>query len=404
MFSAYMFHAVNMIVAIVLVPLLLHHLSPSEYALWLIFLAFGGLTIHLQNAIQNSSVKEIARGLHLGEEPVESLQRMRSAYAGLVVFVMFPFLIVGLIYLHINNYGNYFIEWCIFALTYAVIYWFAPNYSVLLGTDRVSTSNRINTLTRFLYLVFAAGLLAQGFSVLAVCLSFALSTLVSAAFSTYATRNDTYPQWKWSLSLNLKPYAIFAVCAYALYNGSFLVAAAKFPRDVIASYGLGLQIGLLLVTLSLAPLQVWLARLVRAISSGDEKKELLRNLVVINLIFLSGAIFLLIFGNELLLLVGSRIALPQHLELILGAFAVELNIAVLVNYLMARGDYGFVRIYVPISICALLLGIMTVIVSGNLYAFIVVPLCIQILFCLPRMFLFTFTRTSADYVPESKIS
>jgi len=396
MISAYTFHAVNLVVAMLLVPLLLHYLSPAEYSLWLIFTAFGGFTIHLQNAIQNTSIKEIARGMHLGEEMVESLQRMRSAYAGLVLIVTFPFLGIGLAYLHFIVEGAYTLEWCLFVMSYAVVYAFAPNYSILLGMDRVATSNKINTVTRLLYFLVAAVLLNYGLSILAICLSFALSTIVSAVLSTAVTRNHTNPPWKWSLSRNVTPYAIFAVSAFALYNGSYLIAVTKFPQDLTASYGLGLQISLLLLTLSLAPLQVWLARLVRAIATGDERKELLRNLVVINLIFGSGAIFLLVFGDDLLLLIASRIPLPKQLVLIFCAFAVELNIAVLVNFLMAKDNYRFVKIYVPVALTGLGLGILAVYLTNNIYGFIIVPLCIQSVVSLPWIARITFAKQSID--------
>ena len=79
MVAAYVFHAVNMAVSILLVPLFLRHLDPSEYALWLIFTAFGGVTLQLQNAIQNVSVKEIARGVHLGEGPDRDTVNARKA-------------------------------------------------------------------------------------------------------------------------------------------------------------------------------------------------------------------------------------------------------------------------------------------------------------------------------------
>lgn len=394
MIAAYVFHAANIAASILLVPLLLRHLESSEYALWLLFTVFGGVTLHIQNAIQNASVKEIARSIHIHDELVQALQRMRSAYAGLTLFVAFPFLGFGLIYLRLIGFEDYALEWCIFIMSYAMVYAFAPNFAVLLGTDRVAKCNNINTLTRVLYLFAVAAFLKLGLSILGLCISFALTSLVGILLSSYATKKDSNPPWKWSLNPNITRYACFAVVAFALYNGSLLIAATMFSKETIAAYGLGLQVCLLLVTLSLAPLQVWLARLVRAIALGDEKKELLRNLAVINFIYISGALFLLVFGNNLLVFIGSGVPLPDRLNLILLAFAVELNLAVLINFLMTKGNYRFVQVYVLISLTGLCFGTVIAYITDNIYSFIAVPLCLQAILCLPWIVRIAFAELS----------
>ena len=383
MFSAYLFHFVNLAVAFAMVPLLLYFLDSAEYVVWLIFSAFGGFTIHMQNAIQNTSVKEIARGVHLDEDLAASLQRMRSAYAGLALFVAIPYWTIGLVYLNFNDQQQFFIEWSLFVASFAVVYTIAPKHCLLLGTDRVALSNRINTVTRLLYIFVAFALLNFGLSVMAVCISFICSTALSGILSYYVTSTDRDPPWKWSLSQNIPAYAIFAVTAYALYNGAFLITAILFDKNIIASYGLGLQIALYLMILSLAPLQVWLARLVRAIASKDVKRELLKSMAFVNFIFLSGAILLFFFGDDLLKIVRSQVSLPPQLPYIFVAFWIELNIAVIVNYLMVRGNYRFVKFYVPAALCALMMGVFGIYVTRNLYVFIIVPLIIQALVCLP---------------------
>ena len=394
MVAAYLFHAVNIAVAILLVPLLLRHLDAAEYALWLIFMAFGGATLHLQNALQSSSVREIARGVHLGDGLDLALQRMRTAYAGLAAFVAIPLFGIGLSYLSVIGAMDYRLEWSVFILSYALLYAIAPNFSVLLSTDRVTTCNNINTLTRALYLVGVVVFLNLDLSILGLCIAFAISTLATAILSTYATRYHNNPPWKWSISPNIAPFALFAVSGFTLYNGSLLIAAPHFSREIIATYGLGLQMSTLLYTVSLAPLPVWLARLMRAIASGEERKELLRNVVGINLLFAFGALILLMFGSKLLVLIDSRIPLPGRLDLILFAFAVEMNIAVLVNFLMAKGNYQFVRVYVPIAVTGIVGGAVAGYITNNIYSFIVVPVCLQSVLCLPLIARIVFAELS----------
>jgi len=394
MIPAYVFHAVSIAVSILLIPLFLHHLDSSQYALWLVFTVFGGMTLHLQNAIQNASVKEISRGVHLHGDLVQAIQRMRSAYAGLTLFVAFPFFGLGLIYLNLTGYGIYTLEWCIFIMSYVLVYAFAPNFSLLLGSDRVAKCNYINTLTRMLYLLAAFYFLEHGFSVLGICISFAISSLLGVALSSIATRKDINPAWKWSINPNFIGYGFFALAAFYLYSGSILVAATRFPLETIAAYGLGIQISILLVALSLAPLQVWLARLVRTIGSGSEKKELQRSLIAINCVYISGSVLLFVFGGDLLVLVGSSIPLLDRIDLVLLAFAVELNIAILINFLMSKGNYQFVKPYVLISVAGFAAGIVAVYITNNIYGFVVAPLCFQSILSLPWMARIIFAELS----------
>lgn len=401
--AAYLFHAVNLAVSMLMLPLLLAELSIGEYAIWLIFTAFGGATLQIQNAIQNVVVKDLARGFYGGSREIFDVVwwRTRRAYLFLALIVAGPVLVFGLFYLERLSVRTVTLSvelgWVIFVLSYALVYLFTPRNILLIGTDRVDVYNNINTLTRILYFIGIVIGLQFDLAILGICIGFAFSTMVGSVLAMFATRapvqlREPVPGAGQPLPVesNVLNYALFSTASFGLYNGMLLVAASMFPEGLIASYGLALQIGTLLTALSIAPLQVWLGKLTTAVALGDRKhegREVARTQLVTNLVFVPGFAGVVVLGSSLLRFIGSDLSLPPSQMLLLfgAAFLVELNIVTLVNYHMIRGDYGFVLPYVVFALVGVCLSVIAALLTHNIYAFIVLPLVIQGLIALPLL-------------------
>lgn len=389
---AYIFQAVNMAVAIILVPLLLHYLQVEGYAVWLIFTAMGGATIQLQTTIQTVMVREVAREYHGGGGGA-AMRRTRRAYTFLAAFVAGPYMLAGLAYLYyLKEPPVIMTAWVIYSASFAVVYWLGPNNAQLLATERVAANNTVMIISRVLYLAFVLVFLDMGLSVLGVCLAFAVSTGVGGVLCVRATRRSTLPELP---AGEIRPprgsigrYGLFTITAFSLYNGAFLIAASIFPKTSIASYGFGLQIATLVTAIALTPVQVWLGRLIRAISSGS-RAHLLRELSLTaastNATFLLGFLGLIVVGPPLLVLLRSNMTLPPFwmLALIFLAFAIELNISVLVNFLMTKGNFSFVPIYAATALIGIVAGVVGARLTGNIQLFVLAPSCIQGLVGLP---------------------
>jgi hypothetical protein len=167
------------------------------------------------------------------------------------------------------------------------------------------------------------------------------------------------------------------------------VAVSFFPKDVVGSYSLVLQALTILSTFSLVPIQVWLARLVIAINNDNQDeviRELARTFLCVNLLFVTGIVLLLLFGNSLLGYIGSSVLLPGNSDLLIVAlaFMVEINLFVLINLLVTKRRYGFIRPYVACVAAGLSLALCGIWLSlGLITSLIVLPAIVQIVVCLP---------------------
>lgn len=402
--AAYLFHLVNLLVSVAMVPVLLGGLSVADYAIWLAFLTIGNATIQIQNAVQSVVVKDISRAYHGTSVPHfrNARRRTRRAYLGLVALVLGPVMAGGFVYLDAigasSDVAPTGVAWVIFILAFASVYLCGPYNALLIGTGHVGRQNNINTLTRLIQLAGVMAALAAGYGILGLSVAFAVATMSGSALSALAARGVGGPIGEAAAERSgrapprssILGYICFAAAAYGLYNGMYLVVAAHVSRDTAASYGLSIQIATLLLAVATAPFNVWLARLTRAVARGDGEAaaaEVARTFLVVNLVFATGFAGLMVLGAPLLELIGADMRLPshRHLALVGVAFMIEANILVLVNYLMVRGDFGFVRPYVAGAVVGTALGVLTARWTGYVYAFIALPALVQGCVALPLL-------------------
>ncbi len=412
--TAYLHQSVNLVVGIATVLLLLRYLGINEYILWSLFIAFGGLTLHVENSIQMLAVRDIARQHHgCSQERLKaSLLRARRMYQGLASIVAVPLAMVGILYLYFmtaeKTGTDWKFEWAIFIITYAINYWFGTNNAVLLATDRLAIFSIVSTCTRIIHFALCWALLAHGWAVLGLCISFAIGVFINVTAMRFAGHWSLKQSYRFAgkhanqseeietntsgiTRGNLLHYTIVAIAAFALYRGSILMATAFFPTEMVAQYALAIQAFGMIATLALVPINLWLSGLVRAVLAGNAiwiLRELARTLLAVNLCFVVCVFLLMLAGDTLLVSVGTQLVLPPGgtLALVGIAFLIEANLFVLINFFVTRNSYTFTSVY---------LGATTLAIGGALVAsmlgapmeiaLLVVPICIQCCLSLPRL-------------------
>jgi hypothetical protein len=406
--AAYLNQAINLLVAMLMVPMLLRYLGVGDYILWAIFTTFGGFTLQIDSSIQILSVREIAKQYHGkdGAGVQRAVRRARKAYLMLASGVLGPFLIAGFLYLAYqasDKVGNHWgLEWLVFSATYATSYFFGANNSILLALAKVDVFNNVNSFTRAMYLVVSLLMLRVGFGVMGICISLALSVAVGCSLIAIAARKslrDTAhasPDWDASsiqsgavAAADLVRYTVFTFFSFALYKGGVLVAVSLFPKSEVGAYSLTLQAFTMLSALALVPIQIWLASFVKAIVADrrtDVIRELARTFLYANSVFVAGTGALILFGNTLLLYIGAHVTLPGRLDLLIvaAAFLVEVNLFVLINLLVIKRRYEFIGIYVACVSVGLLSALCAAWLTHDLIvSLIVVPCVVQTAVCLP---------------------
>lgn len=410
---SYLSQIVNLSGSILLLVFLLLWLNEGAYLQWIIFTAIAGAFINLENSLSTVSSRYISREFHSGRvdkfrDAVGQLRRIYHRFAWLVFLVM---MIGGGSYLYFAGdqkfSPNWPVEWLVFCCAYLITFYPASNCCLLIALHYPAVYSTIILLTRLLNIALAIGLIWLGYGVLGLALSVLVSaTICAAAFKVFADR---------ALATNLKPaegaaqpaavddagirftqvvyHGAFIFTAYSLYRyGLFLDTGLTDNTASQASFGLALQIFMLIVTVSVVPLTMRVAPLVRAVLSNESERvmhELGLLSAYVNLVFVMMTAGLLILGPYLLSLLPVRGAqLPDTIELAsLGAaFLIEVNILIFANVLIAAQNFRFIYFYAAGAAIGCAVGTLLWLNGSPFYfAFVQCPLVIQLCVTLPAL-------------------
>lgn len=408
--AAYLYQGINLLVGILMVPMLLRFLNMPQFIEWAIFTTFAGITLQVESSIQTLSVRHIAREYHRGSPAgtKAAIAKSRRLYRILASIVALPFLLAGLGYLFFtrrNGYsGQWPLEWPIFALSYAVNYWFGANNCILLATDRTQPFNYTMAFTRAFNFCAALAFLLLGWGILGMCISFSISVAITCSLMKFHAQRtlgqpiaplaEDDPSVEIAVpamvtASTVFQYTVFTCAAYALYRGALLIVNSLFPASVIGPYSLSLQTYGMLTTMALVPIQIWLAPLVKSVvrnNADDVFHEMMRTLLFANGVFAAGVLGLILAGSRILAVIEPSVQFPPApiLALIGAAFLVEVNITILANLLVIKHSYRFVRIYTLCAMSALAIGAICVLSTRMLYvSLVVIPAMIQLCVCVP---------------------
>lgn len=412
--AAYLNQSVNLVVGIAMVLLLLRYLEINEYILWSIFIAFGGLTLQVENSIQMLAVRDIARQYHgqSKERLKDSLVRVERMYRGFASMVAVPFAMTGIFYLHYitaqNTAPDCKVEWTIFIIAYTINYWFGTNNAVLLATDRLAIFSIFSTCSRISHFLLSWALLAQGWAVLGLCISFAMGVFINVIAMRFAAHWSLKQSYQFAdkqtnqseekdanrsgiTQADLLHYTLVAIAAFALYRGGVLMATAFFPAEVVAQYALAVQAFGMIATLALVPINLSLAGLVRAVLADNLIwifRELARTLLAVNLCFVVCGLLLILAGDTLLVSVRSELVLlPGGTLALVGiAFLIEVNLFILINFFVTRNSYTFTSAYLGAATLAMGGALSASMLGAPMeVALLIVPICIQCCLSLPLL-------------------
>jgi O-antigen/teichoic acid export membrane protein len=248
--------------------------------------------------------------------------------------------------------------WVVYATGINVSAYFGYYSAFILGRGEVGQNSRITVLTRGSFVLLAAVGLAFGLQLLALGIASLLScvagrwlanryfralaphqtAVTGAAASTAEVMQTLWPN-AWRLF-------VVQLGGFLIIRANTLVVSSFLGLTAASSYGLSLQLLLLIsgVASLLAILQ--LPRMNAAQALGD--RALLREAVGLSvvsswIIFATGAILLLAFGQQLLALLGRQVSLldtPLLAAMLLIAF-LEMNHSIAAQYLTTLNKVPF---------------------------------------------------------------
>ncbi|MCS6136731.1 hypothetical protein G3496_17580 [Shewanella baltica] len=369
----------NIGVGILLLPVLVVTLNSEELGLWYVFMAMVSLaqllefgfqpTIARQAAYIYNGATEIKRsGLPTtvpGQLDIDLLVNLihssKFIYRWIAILVAFLLCGMGSLYIYTLNYSGdlptAYASWFLFAGASVITFYYGYFNALLQGRGDITLVNKVIVVSRVFFALLAIILLLLKFSLLAIALASLVSciinrVLISRAF--YNGENKYLKKMQSNVNLNKILWTntwrlgLVQLGAFLIQRGNMFIAATYFGLTVAASYGLTMQLSMLIMTLASQLTALQLPKM-NALQSAGNKLEL-RNIysssvLVAFILSILGFVGLTLLGDPILTLIGSETKLinSQLLALLGLVLLLEIHHSISATYLTTTNQVPFLK-------------------------------------------------------------
>ncbi|MGV7962399.1 O-unit flippase-like protein [Photorhabdus tasmaniensis] len=390
----YLAQLLNIGSGILLLPILVITLTPEDLGFWYIFTAIYGLAQLLEFGFQptiarqasyvyNGAKNLIKTGLPKMDKTCHVDQKLlidlifssRKIYKIISLGVSIILVFGGGFYLYSLTYNadklDIYISWFIYALSGIIIFYFGYYNALLQGRGDITEVNKIIAISRLCMAILAIILLLSKFGLYAMAISNLASCILNRFLANKAfyvkesteikkakTNNDlTLILWGSSWRLGCVQLG-----AFLIQRGSIFIVTYFWGVSAAASYGLTIQVFMLLSSLSSLVFQIQLPKMnaLQAHGMKEHLRYIYSSAMIISLcLFILGSILLVLIGPFFLSLIGSNANLieGQWLTLLSFVMLLELNHSLSATYLTTLNEIPFLN-------ASLYSGIAVVLVSS----------------------------------------
>lgn len=405
----------NIFVSILVLPLILRMLSPSELGLWYVFISISSLVLlvdfgfsttlqrHITYAVSGvSEILEIGVPIQTSHDPNYPLVKAiviaaKRIYRSLSMIAGFFLLTAGFIYvvliLNIREI-DLIIAWAIYAfgsyLQLMTNFWIP----ILKGSGAIKAANKVFIFSKSSYLIFAAIGLALHGGLILLTTAYLLSVIINWLWAQYELHKhlgegylksepqDSYNEKKvfqivWP---NAKRMGLVNLGSWATNRGSTLISSYFLGLEITGQLGVSIQLFTVVGNVANLLLNSYLPELASTrTNKNDErfKKLFARSMLVQWGLTLLGNLSIIIILPILLKLVGvstellptiwlSILALILFLEQNHSSFALLITLSNSVPFVKSSLISGFLIISISISLMLLGYGIGALIITQGL--------------------------------------
>lgn len=388
---------------LLLLPIILRYLPSEEVGLWFVFMSLAGMAQLLELGFQPTIARNVSY-IYAGAQKLDAygcvpnsvehpainiklLQQLfwtaRSIYLGVALVAMLVLGIIGSVYVATlltptMQVLQIMTIWLVFALSYVINFYYGYFNGFLQGRGDVTAANKIVVVSRVVSVVVASLLLVFGFGLAGIAVASLISSLMgrflASRFFWHGTgaeitalikdKNAVVDSLMPIIWPNASKFGWVGLGGFLITRANILIASSFLGLKEVASYGLTFQILLTISGVAGVILSLHMPRL-----SGDQIRGMQdrilqsfgKSLASAWLIFIICAALLILFGDEMLALIGSRThLLSTNLMLVFAVVMfLEMNHSLCATYLTTYNEIPFVR-------AALMSGFSIVLVSISL--------------------------------------
>ncbi|MGI2049101.1 O-unit flippase-like protein [Shewanella oncorhynchi] len=369
----------NIGVGILLLPILVVTLNSEELGLLYVFMAMVSLAQLLEFGFQPTIARQVAY-IHNGATEIKRsglpttvpgqlnidllvnlIHSSKYIYRWIAILVAFLLWGMGSLYIYTLNYSGdlptAYASWFLFAGASVITFYYGYFNALLQGRGDITLVNKVIVASRLSYALLAIVLLLLKFSLLALAIASLVSCiinriLISRAF--YNAKNGYLKKSKPTANLNEVLWTntwrlgLVQFGAFLIQRGNMFIAATYLGLTVAASYGLTMQLSMIIITLAnqLMALQLPKMNALQAAGNKTELKNVYSSSVLVAFILLiSGFAGLTLLGQPILVLIGSETKLidSQMLALLGVVLLLETHHSISATYLTTTNQVPFLK-------------------------------------------------------------
>lgn len=287
------------------------------------------------------------------------LTTARYVYGVLAIFALLLLILVGTPYVYKTTHGftavpNVLWVWIIYSFGVLFQIFYSYYFSMLLGAGKIKEQKYAVIGNKLLYIAILISGLYLGWGLISVALAQLISPFFGRFLSHYYFYTEDLRQKLADYSVkerrriieiyqtlwhNAKRVAVMQIGAYAIVRFNMFIAGLFLTLDEFASYGLMVQLAGIIAAVSCTYLQISQTKFASLRASKNEL-SLLRSfafsLDIFYVLYILGAVVLVVLGQDLLLLIRSNASLPSQLILAVYCLVIFLefnhsNFAILIS-------------------------------------------------------------------------
>ena len=380
---------------ILLLPILVVTLSREELGLWYVFMTMLALAQLLEFGFQPTIARQvaylycgatdirctglpIAEGCKLNAELlINVFYASKKIYRVIALLVAVLLLGAGSVYINslkfTGNLQTVYTSWCVFSLASIMNLYFGYYNAILQGRGDITKVNKAIVISRLVLLIVAVSLLLLKFGLIGMAIAHFVSCITNRLlvgrylynkeneFLKKTTPTKSLAGILWSGSWRM---GFVQLGAFLIQRGNLFIAATCLGLNMAASYGLTLQIAILIMGFSLQLASLLLPKM-NAMQVSGNKDALVRmyslSIVAGILISIVAFVLVILLGDGLLNLANSETKLLSTRLLLLFAIVILLEVhhSISATYLTTCN-------HVPFLLASIISGIAVVSVSYSL--------------------------------------
>lgn len=383
-----------------LLPIILNKLPSEELAVWYVFLSITALINLLDFGLQPTIMRNVSyifsgarslkkHGVEIQNEAlpidyallkslIKSIKRIYMIISFAIAGIMFS---LGSMYIRsitdsLINQEQILISWNIYVVSIVLNFYFYYYTPLLTGRGKIAESNQTIVMSKLTYIVISAIGLLSGYGLIAVSIGNLVGSLVNRITSFYFfydretkinlqnsnRKNVNLLPILWNNSYKL---GLVSVGAFLITKGNTLIASKFLDLEIVAQYGLTLQLTTILSTISSIFFRTYIPQFNSYRMTGNAegiKKDFSKSLFVMNSIYILGAIVIISIGNVVLSFIGSNtMLLPKtYVSLILLIIYLETNHSNCATLITTKNEVPFVKSALFSGAGVLILGLFSV--------------------------------------------